>query len=317
MSVFEQTAVRASELARCARMAAYRGLGVTPREHDEQTRRYFSRGRLYAHYVCDQLRAKHGAENVEEEVEIEWPLGVGHADAYIIPAKLLVEIKSTVTPSTSSPMFEMAVAQLQIYLRYHPEAERGALYLLNPSDLRGEDVFQVVLIEEDRERIDAAVAAVRNALDGGDLPPRVCSRPGQARGRLCPFAEPCFEDWAPPAPSLSSDPEVLEVVTRLVAIKAEERTHKQAVQGLAAGKELAQSELAELLPVGETVVGPWKVTRTHVQKQPVFQPKVARAAGFPVEALEEFMRPGAVYDLWKVGRAEESGDIDFGEEPPF
>lgn len=317
MTTFAATAVRASELSRCARMAALRGLGAEQAEHDEQTLRYFARGHLYSDYVCRQLEAKHGKENVEREVEIPWPLGLGHADAYISSEKLLAEIKSTVAPSTSSPMFDMAVAQLRFYLRFHPEAETGALYLINPSDLSGEDVFAVRLTDEDREEIDAAVADVQAALEGGPLPERVCSKPGQARGRLCAFAEACFAGWQPPEPTEITEPDALDAAVRLHALKIAERPLKEQLAAIDEGKKEAQAELAEILPVGESVIGNLQVTRTHVQRQPTFSVKAFEAAGHSVEPLTEFFKPGAEYDTFKIKSAQTAGEIDFGDEAPF
>lgn len=315
MTTFAPTAIRASEMARCVRMAALRARGAEQQEYDEQTRRYFARGHLYTDYVCRQLEAKHGRENVQREVEVEWPLGIGHADAYLPNEKLLVEIKSTVSPSTSSPMFDMAVQQLRIYLRFHPEATSGALYLVNPSDLSGEDVFVVNLTDEDVYAIDAAVAEVQASLDGGDLPARICSKPGQGRGRLCPFVEACFEGWVAPEPDEVVDPDAVDAASRLAAIKVAERPLKEQLAALEEGKKEAQADLAELVEVGESVVGPWLVKRTHVSRSPSFSLKAAQAAGFPTDALGEYMKPGAEYDTFTVRRAETPGEPDFGDVP--
>lgn len=314
---FAPTAIRASELTRCARMAALRGRGAEQAEHDEQTLRYFARGHLYTDYVCRQLEAKHGKDAIEREVEIHWPLGVGHADAYVKPEKLLVEIKSTVAPATSSPMFDMAVAQLRFYLRFHPEAEQGALYLINPSDLSGEDVYVVRLTDEDREQIDAAVQEVKAALDGGELPARVCAKPGQARGRLCSFAEACFDGWTPPEPTELSDPDAADAAARLVALKIAERPLKEQLAALEEGRKEAQAELAELVEVGESLVGPWLVKRTHVSRAPSFSVKAFEAAGHSIEPLAEFFKPGAEYDTFKVERSETSTELDYGAEAPW
>lgn len=298
-------------------MAALRGRGAEQQEYDEQTRRYFARGHLYTDYVCRQLEAKHGKENVQREVEIPWPLGVGHADAYLPNEKLLVEIKSTVSPSTSSPMFEMAVAQLRIYLHFHPEAERGALYLVNPSDLSGEDVFTVNLTDEDREAIDQAVFQVQASLEGGDLPERVCAKPGQGRGRLCPFVDACFEGWEPPEPHTEVDPDIADAAGRLAALKTAERPLKEQLAAIEEGKKQAQADLSGCVEVGETLAGPWLIKRTHVQRSPTLNLKALQAAGYSLEPLAEFMKPGAEYDTWKVERAEEAGELDFGDEAPW
>lgn len=315
MTTFAPTAIRASEMARCVRMAALRGRGAEQQEYDEQTRRFFARGHLYTDYVCRQLEAKHGKENVLREVEIEWPLGIGHADAYLPHEKLLVEIKSTVSPSTSSPMFDMAVAQLRFYLRFHPEATSGALYLVNPSDLSGEDVFVVNLSDEDVYAIDGAVADVQIALASDTLPERICSKPGQGRGRLCPFVEACFEGWVAPEPEEVVDPEAVDAASRLAAIKTAERPLKEQLAALEEGKKEAQADLAELVEVGESLVGPWLVKRTHISRSPSFSLKAAQAAGFPTDALGEYMKPGAEYDTFVVKRADTTGEIDFGEVP--
>jgi hypothetical protein len=317
LTTFAPTAVRASEMARCPRMAALRGLGTEQQEYDEQTRRYFARGHLYTEYVVRQLRVKHGAENVEREVEIHWPLGVGHADAYVKPSKLLCEIKSTVTPTTSSPMFDMAVQQLRIYLRFHPEAERGALYLINPSDLRGEDVFEVKLTDEDVTAIDEAVLRVSEALSGGELPDRVCRKPGEGRAHLCPFIEPCFQGWEPPPANQVSDADAVDAASRLALVKAEERQHREALKAYESARKQIEGELVDVTAPGDNVLGPWLVKRTHVERSPVFSEKAARAAGFPVEALAEFMRPGAVYETFRIEPAREAGSVDYGEDVPF
>lgn len=318
MTTFAPTALRASELARCPRMAAGRGIGWQSDEPDEQTRRYFMRGHLYSEYVARQLRAKHGATNVLTEVEIDWPLGTGHGDIFIVPEKLLVEVKSTVTPTTSSPMFEMAVEQLKIYLRFFTDAEQGALYLINPSDLSREDVFTVKLTDEDVERIDEAVARVAVAIgnEGREgLPERICEKPAQARGRLCPFAGPCFEGWKEPEIDEITSPDALNAAFELAAIKAEERIHRQALATLEPERKALQDKLGEFVPDGDSVVGGFAVKRIHKTRGPSFSEKAAKAAGFPVEALAEFMVGGSEWDEYRIRRAAEAGDTDFGDTP--
>lgn len=317
MTTFAPTALRASELARCPRMCALRGLGAASIEPDEQTRRYFARGHLYTEYVVRQLRAKHGADQVDAEVEIDWGVGVGHADAFVKPARLLVEVKSTVTPAMSTPMFEMSVWQLKIYLRHFDAAERGALYLINPSDLSREEVIVVVLTDEDIGLIDAQVALVRDAVDGGSLPDRVCRKPSEARGRLCGFAAPCFEGWVPEAPTQVTDPAVAEVARRLFEARREYAQFEAPAKAAKAEADELKEELAGLVEEGETTVGPWTVQRTHVRRQPSFSLKAAKAAGFPVHTLDEFMRPGAEYDLVTVSPSGEAGELDYGDEAPF
>lgn len=288
-----------------------------PADHDEQTLRYFARGHLYTEYVARQLEAKHGKENVHREVEIHHPLGVGHADIYLPNDRLLLEVKSTATPTTSSPMFDMAVAQLRFYLRFHPEAEQGALYLINPSDLSREDVFTVKLTDEDIVEIDMTVLDIVSALERQDPPARVCAKPSQARSRMCPFADTCFHGWEPPPTNESDDPALVELVTAIAQAKAAERVEAARVKELEEARKSLEAQLADLVDVGDTRVGNYMVKRTHIERSPSFSIKAAEAAGFPVQTLEEFMRPGASYDTFRVTQVSESegADVDFGEVP--
>ena len=219
MSEFAPRAVRASEAARCYRMAAYRALGAPAISPDPQVEEYFYRGRVFEEIEVRRLEAKFGKENVRRQVAIDWGMGEdGHADAYVVPEKALVEIKSTTTPTFSSPMVDMAIAQLRLYLRFYPDAEVGWLELVDPNRMRPADVIVVRNTEDDVLAIDAGVAWVRAGIGGGQLPPRVCARPNQARGRFCPFGSTCFEGWEPESPAEISDPDVLDAVADLSLI---------------------------------------------------------------------------------------------------
>lgn len=317
MTTFAPTAARLSEVSQCPRKAAYRILGAEAAPVDPVSERYFRRGHLYTRYVTDQLIAKHGRDDVESEKEVSWPLGTGHIDAFIKSQGLVVEIKSSVTPTMSTPMFDMSVEQNKLYQHYTPEAKAGAVYIINPSDLTGEDVFQVVVTDEDRERIEETVASVVTAAEGGPLPDRVCSRPSQARGRFCPFAAVCFPDWQPdPAEEITS-PEALDAVSRLYAIKEEKRQHSAAIKALEEGERQAQAELADHVEPGEALVGGFAVKRTHVVLSPKFSERAAKAAGFPVETLAEFYAGGSEHDRWTITRTDERGSTDFGDEAPY
>lgn len=319
MSDFDPRAVRASEAARCYRMAAYRALGAPALERDDpQTEEYFYRGRVFEEIEVRRLEAKYGRENVLRQVEVNWGMGEpGHADAFVIPERALVEIKSTTTPTFSVPMVDMAIAQLRLYLRFFPEADHGLLELVDPNRLRPADVIVVRNTDEDVAAIDAAVDELRAAISGGALPARVCSRPSQARGRFCSFAATCFEGWEPEPPGEISDPDVVDAVADLLRLRLEMEPLKRQLALLEPEEKLARETVVQLVDEGNTKVGPYLVTRKHVKRAPTFQPKLAIAAGFPMQTLEEFFKPGAEYDTIRLGRADEPVDVDYGDEAPF
>jgi hypothetical protein len=132
---------------------------------------------------------------------------------------------------------------------------------------------------------------------------------------MCPFAAACFANWEPEPAVDITDPDTLEVVARLAAIKQQEAEHNAVLRSLEEGKEEAQAALAELLTEPESRVGPFLVKRTDVQRKPTFSMRAAEAAGFPIHTLDEFMRVGSAYTTWRITRAEEAGEMDFGGVP--
>lgn len=319
------TGIRPSLWARCVTAAVFQGRGEEPAPHPPEAEEYFFRGAVFEEIVVRQLQAKHGKENVERQVVIEIPgIGEGHADGYLRPEKALIEVKSTTAAHPNSDTFTFGVEQLRRYLAYHPEAERGYLYMLDPNRMRKADEYPVALTDTDREMIEdereyiewaAAEHHVPLMKHGDDWRP--CTRPSQARGRMCPFAEACFPDWQEPPAEEITDPLALEAASELAAIKAAEATARASLKALEEGRKDAEARLSEIVPVGKSVVGPYELVRTHVQRQPTFSVKAYEAAGHSLEPLAEYFKPGAEYDTWKIATAAEAGDIDFGEEAPF
>ena len=314
MATFVQTEVRASEVARgCDRMSVLRALGSDSAEPDGEQREWFSRGHLFENYVGQQLIRKHGADNVVRQPSFEHPLGVGHSDFLIIPERLLVEVKSTQAGTLSTPVFENGVEQVRIAVHFHPDADQGALYMINPSTLRPADVFRVVNTPEDDERIDATFARIAALIEAESLPDRVCVKPGNARGMFCGFAGPCFDGWEPPAPGEIDDPAVLAAASRLATITAEERTHNAAIQSLEEGKRAAKSELAAVLPdKGETIVGPFTIKTWPVLGRVTVNAKALAAAGIDPSP---FVTIGEGRTEVRVAQADSPGDIDYGDLP--
>jgi len=314
VTTFVQTEVRASEVARgCDRMSVGRALGWEPREHDPETLEWFSRGHLFEWYYGRQLDAKHGKENVIRQPSFQHPLGVGHSDFLIAPERLLVEVKSTASGTLSTPVFDNGVEQLRIAIHFHPDADQGALVMLNPSTLRPADTFKVVNTDDDDERIEETFRRLQNHIVAEDLPERVCTKPGQARGMMCPFAAECFDGWEPEPINEIDDPAVLKIAADLAALTQEERKHNAAIKELEQTKRDLKGELAEVLPAkGETVVGPYLVRTWPVAGRVSVSAKALAAAGIDPYP---FATVGAPRLEVRIDVAEEAGDIDYGEAP--
>lgn len=314
MSTFVKTEVRASEVARgCDRMSVGRALGWEPRDHDDETKEWFSRGHLFEWYYGKQLDAKHGKDNVVRQPSYQHPLGVGHSDFLIKSERLLVEVKSTQAGTLSTPVFDNGVEQLRIAIHFHPDADQGALVMLNPSTLRPAERFKVVNTPEDDDRIDGMFASIAAHIEAERLPDRVCSKPGQARGMMCPFAAECFEGWEPDPAGEIDDPAVLNAAARLAAIVREERQHNAAIKALDEGKRAAKAELAAVLPEkGETLVGPFLIRTWPVAGRVSVSSKALQAAGIDPYPFSQVGSPRLEV---RIDQADEAGNVDYGEAP--
>lgn len=316
------TGIRPSLWARCVTAAVFQGRGADEAEAEAEAREWFFRGHVFEEIVMRQIEAKHGKENVQRQVVIPIPgIGEGHADGYLRTEKALIEVKSTVAAYPNSDTFQFGVEQLRRYLAYHGEAEKGYLYMVDPSRMKPADVYTVVLTDSDREKVEYERQAIVDLSEGLGVmaqhgsADRPCTRPSQARSRLCPFAATCFEEWEPDPVKEITDPAALDAASRLHAIKTEKASLAAQTRALEEGEKAAQAELAEYVEPGEAVVGSFAVRRTHVAMKPKFSVRAFEAAGHSLEPLAEFFTPGSEHDRWTVTRAAAAGDVDFGEVP--
>jgi len=309
--------LRWSSVKDCPRKAVYEATGAPARQRSNKEERILFRGQSLGRDYAAFLAQTHGAENVETEVPIRWPLGTGHMDIYLTATRTAIEVLSTL--HASDQMIQSKLLQLVGYIEYADfPVDAGALVILNPSDF-GEDVFPVArtsrvykdLVDEMRERV-AQVQAW--AADPTLIPARVCGKPADAIGRFCLHAAHCFEGWEPPPLHLVDDAEADMLASRWYALKEQERGAAKVTKDLADERKKVEGELVERVPVGQHQVGGWAVTRTHVQRSATVDLKKAEIAGYPVESLGEFLRDGAEYDTFKVARLDEAPE-DFGEVP--
>lgn len=313
--------VRLSELARCPRACALRGRGAEPAEPTDRQRRWMTRGQLFGAYAAIQFERKYGLQNVEREREVPWPLGTGHADLYIRPEKLLVEVVSSTSPDGILPA---KIRQVRRYLHFDPEAERAAVYVINPADLDREDLIPVELRQEDIEEIEAEVAAVHAALDGGDLPDCSARTPAECRfAKFCGFTDLAWDGWTPPPPlELAADPDVVALLAEWLACRNFEREIGAEVDEKNTRRKEVQALLAEhgIEPGDEYAVGGFSVKRSVRSGRETFSLARARSSGAWTPAHDEafapFLKIGDPSEVWTVTKVGDT-DLEFGDEAPF
>ena len=329
---------RWSMASRCARMASYGLIGTEPDPispaQARLQRRLFRRGRRIGDEVMDDFSEKYGEENIIREHASVWPdeglpLGELHADGFVIPEKMAVEVKSSTSPSS---ILDSAIVQLGGEIRWNPDAEIGCLAIADPTGSNETELLPVILTDELTERVEGIAAQVVESARTGELPPRVCSKPSDARGRMCPFAATCFEGWQAPDPlDLSED--IAQLAVDLKQAQDEERVAKQAIVLAETRRKEIAAQLSgwELVPGMDYLGNGIKLKRTKVDDSPRFSYSKAVKAGVfssPIwtpehEALiSPFLALSGGHDRWKVDVVSESsapkasGD-EWGETAPW
>lgn len=319
---------RWSMAARCPRQAAYAFFGADPEPLDEETVLLMERGKLDQQWVIENILVpQHGRENLELEKAIPWPatgLPVGelHSDVFIKTDGMPVEIKSHASGEISDDDF----TQLAGEIHFDPDAgDAGALICVD-RNLRRE-VIPVLLNEELVERVETIAADVVNATRTGVLPDRVCQKPGDARGKLCPFARVCFEDWEPPD-AVVLDGDVAELAPQLYEKRKARDTAKAAYDEADAEYKLLTATAAELdlEPGVDYLAGGFRLRRTYVRSHEEISLGKARKAGIwlPEDDVRfgPFVRLVGEHNRWTIEPAaavprERIDPAEFGDEAPF
>jgi hypothetical protein len=306
---------RWSHACKCPRMGAYGLLGVDPAQPTERQQGLMRRGRMLGAERYERYLLKYGEDNVIAEQPVSWPAGVLHPDIYLVPKKLVVEVKSSASPDS---IIEDAIVQCAGQVYWHPEAEAGLVEVVSPIDLQVIAEIPVLLNDEWIERLEKIAADVVRAAatQGRELPDRVCRKPADGIGRFCPFVDHCFEGWEPPPlEEIQADEEIIARVARLHAIKQRRKLLSEHDRPLETEQKKLQAELDTELPVGKLLVGGYAVALSP-RKRESFSLKKARAS-VPADILDPFTSHTqyTVYDVEKVDpNAVVVGD-DFGDVP--
>lgn len=332
MAVRPETRLRGrtrwSYAAKCPRMCSYALLGTEPEEPSERTKRLWRRGRQIGAAVADDFAAKYGEDNIVREKAVEWPdhdlpLGELHTDVYVAAEKMAVEVKSSTSPAS---VLDDAITQLGGEIRYDDDAAVGCLAIADPTGWEETSMIPVLLTDELQERVESIAAQVVDAARTGVLPDRVCQKPSDARGKMCPFADTCFDGWVRPDPK-ALEPDVAVLARELKAAQEAEKAAKAPVAALEARRKELSAQLAEWeLASGIEYAGDGvRVTRTQVADSEKLSLSTIKKAGMwtPDLAVQlgPFVKASGGHDRWKViddtPAAVTASDEDWGDEAPW
>lgn len=215
--------LRWSSTRDCGRKAIFEATGAPARERTDKELRILFRGKRIGRDYGEVLSLKqntrddhrkfirarnrseesgggyYGAGKVWCEKKIVWPLGVGHADIWLPQTGTLVEVLSSAHASAEN--VHSKKLQLAGYMEHDSEARAGVVVVLDPNDM--DETRHIVSRHDDQyaelvAEMHARIRQVQHWDASGELPARVCSKPSDARGHFCVFAEHCFEGWTAP-----------------------------------------------------------------------------------------------------------------------
>lgn len=264
--------------------------------------------------LCDRQRDREIAGLTAEgwtcipEAEVSWPadapIGTGHADVFCIRA-------------VDGQIEESAVLELTIEEEIGHKCLQAAGYAINAGataatvvqiDRRtGRKHYTPIDVEGKRAEVEALQAAVVEAIAKGEAD-RVCSFPGEAKKRGCPFASHCFRDWTPP----ETDHLMPVLDEKLLSLAEAEDAYAEAkavYDDAEKARKALREELRPYLPTGQDVVGAVGAdasavkVKVSVSYRTTFSLSDATKAGHEIpERLQAFVKTSAPIEKWTIRR---------------
>jgi hypothetical protein len=341
MTVSSIPSLRWSSVRDCPRKAVYEATKAPARERTIKEDRQLARGRSVGHdyliaiaagdtgrtiHVCSgpdftlpypHLRAAdEDTADILAEVQVRWELGVGHVDAYLRETDTVLEVLSS--QHASAEMIHSKLVQACGYA-LGLDADNIALAIVDPATLEDERVIVARssklwddLAGEVRERVNI----VKGWGETGQLPGRVCRKPGDAWGHFCLYAAHCFEGWEPePLPEIDNG-EALQLAVQLAHVKDKRRELARSDKTFEKEQKQIQQELDPLVPAGEHVVGNYVVKRSDRTKRTFKLPLAEQDSRIPGELLDEFTSV-TEFSVWDVTQTGPTVAVEDDSDAPF
>lgn len=324
MATLETPMLRWSSVRDCARKAVYEATGAPHRDRTLREERQLARGRSVGrdyivaiaqesrrlihvasgsnHWVPPHLLApSRDVAGIIAEQPIEWALGIGHADGYIVETNTVLEVLSS--QHAAPDMIHSKVLQARGYAE-GLGATSICLAIVDPATLEDERVIVTHTSPQWADltvEMDDRVAQVLEWRDGGEMPGRVCLQPSESHGHFCLYAEHCFAGYEPPATPDLDSPEATQLAIQLATVKAKRREITSTDRTLEREQKDIQTQLAGHVPAGE-----WQLDGYLVKRSPrtriSFALDMAREdSRIPRELIEEFTK-SSTYEVWDVER---------------
>ena len=312
---------RWSNAVRCPRMAALHLDGEIPAPTDPDMEGYQERGHLWEIWALAELKALYPDSVIVEQLHVPWAHGIIHADFYVESERLFVEHKSrTVVEAHDADILQVAGA-----VHFHPEAERGEVWVTHPVNPRNRLRLPVILTDELRERIIAIEKLISRR--HVQQPPRICGAPSEARKHFCRLAAPCFANWTAPdtgeldaagqhlAHELFSVRRRMKVATPAGRAELEQR-RDELQEELRGRLEENGADYGVTFPNGSSI----RIRRTVSDPKVTYDiPTAIKVGAIPAATLKPFTKTGKARETWTVDGSDDVPPFtpDYGDSIPF
>lgn len=338
--------LRWSSARDCPRKAVYEATGAPHRERTHREDRTLWRGRAVGHeyvialaheqrtrvHVCsgpDYVQpwpaihaADRDAAGILAELPVEWELGVGHADAFVVESQVVLEVVSS--QNATGELIHSKLLQAAGYCRAL-DAAAVCVVVVDPVTLADDRV----IVTRDSSKwdrlmgeVDERVATLLEWRETGRIPDRVCRKPADAWSHFCLYGGHCFDDvpeWTPDFNGELWSDEAQMIAIALERVKTQRREISKTDSLLEDEQKALQAQLAAFVPEGAWQVGGYLVKRQARTGRRSFDFARADLDGrFPDGLLAEFTKQSDGFEVWAVEKTgavvttdDEEGEVPF------
>lgn len=309
---FDPSEIRLSEVGHCLRAATLRILGYAAEPTTLRQESIFQKGDEEEDHIASWWEDEYLGQ-IDRQVEVQSPFGVGHMDIWVKPLRHYIESKSTTLKSLRYLPNQDHVEQVMLYHHYYIQPTGGGtaelVYRVKETGLP--IVFPIVYDREYAEELVARLQTVKDAVEFGvPLPVPKGNYLDQfpcgwwnddGEFTTCAFWKHC---WVPEARDTTSDPATIEALLRYERLEGVHKRAEARMKAIAEKREALRASLGQLMDQnGQGVVraGGLEVVRLQASGWMDYNARAAIQAGVVSKAaMKPYERPRQGNVTWKV-----------------
>ena len=315
---FDPHEIRLSEAGQCGRRQTLRALDYVPTPPTPRQLAIFRAGHAIEDWMLRHWEAAYPGQ-VQHQIAVTTPFGVGHIDGWVTPIHHLVECKSTTRKHRDHLPMSSHVDQVTLYLHFWGQAREATAEIAYYLKETGEIVSCPVTYDPDRAaRLIAGLQEVQAAItileDPLPIPPGFqstqfpCAWHTDDGLERCGFWAYCWGDQMTPgadgdALTLNA-PALAEEVLQYQAVRQRYDAAQAQLRSLEAERKLYEATFRDLMlphQARRLQSGEWVVRRTPIAGRTTTDVEQMVADGLiDRDTLAAYQSQAPGYDRWDV-----------------